>query len=399
MTQTRRSILLVLVAGLVGTTTAPATHAAAVKRPRRPTVIAVDTPVGLQGADGAGANVVVAFRLYDRHRRRSNVEVQYGWDRNGDGKITDGTERNQDGRSAGQPDEYAPATEDVTDPRDSRAVSPFLNPAKLRPFRSDRGNGAADVFVWKSAQDVRTATLTKIEYALTPQGRRIPDPDNPGSFLFATGPDGSGTFAGVRLRARARPRHEKPGRWVYTEPFSLDNSGKPSMAIDAAASSSSAAPSTVLVNWTAFHPDSEDLNGNGVLDVALGEDTNWNGMLDPVHVGVAFDWHRLAPGEDPTTMTPAQLAALSWSPCTREIGVGDTDSLDARPGVPVPTSGDLAGVACAPFPVGRHWVFAWDSAADVGATTDGFILRAAPFDQQRSVGATVYSTIVVRPGR
>jgi len=389
----RRSLLLVLVAGLVGTTTA-----AAAMRPRRPTVIAVDTPVGLQGADGAGANVAVAFRLYDRLRRRSNVEVHYGWDRNGDGKITDGTERNEDGTPAGQPDEYAPATEDVFDLRDSRAVSVLRPDAKPRPFRSGRGNGAADVFVWKSAQDLGKATLITIEYALTPQGRRIPNPDNAGSFLFATGPDGSGAFAGVRLRARARPPHAKAGRWVYTGTFSLDNSGKPSMAIDAAASSPTA-PSTVLVNWTAFHPDSEDRNGNGVLDIALGEDTNWNGMLDPLHVGAAFDWHRLVAGEDPTTMTSAQLAALSWSPCTREISVGDTDSLDARRGLPVPTSGGLAGVACAPFPVGRHWVFAWDSAADVGAATDGFILRAAPFDERRSVGATVYSTIVVRPGQ
>lgn len=97
-------------------------------------------------------------------------------------------------------------------------------------------------------------------------------------------------------------------------------------------------------------------------------------------------------------MTDARLAALKWFPCTRVVGVGDTDSLDARPGVPVPTTGELAGVASARPGVGRHWTFAWNAFLDAGGATDGFILRATPFCAHRTRGATVYSRIVVQPG-
>jgi len=37
-----------------------------------------------------------------------------------------------------------------------------------------------------------------------------------------------------------------------------------------------------------------------------------------------------------------------------------------------------------------------DADHDVGATTDQFVLRATPFDQERNRGGTVYSRIVVR---
>jgi hypothetical protein len=180
------------------------------------------------------------------------------------------------------------------------------------------------------------------------------------------------------------------GEWINTDAFVLDNRNTPSMTIDTA---TSGAP--VTVGWTAFDPDSEDLNGNGQLDIAAGEDVNNNGVLDCEPMGVAFDWHILAPGEDPAAMTDAQLAALRWFECTRFAGVGDTDSLDARPGVPIPTTGDLAGVCSAPPGVGRHWTFAWDVATDVGIWPGNtFIVRGTPFCAHRKRGATVYSRIV-----
>jgi hypothetical protein len=94
-------------------------------------------------------------------------------------------------------------------------------------------------------------------------------------------------------------------------------------------------------------------------------------------------------------MTDLELADLSWIPCTRVPGVGDTDSLDARPGVSVPSSGEVAGVCSAPAPVGRRWVFAWDPVRDIGTTWRGFILRATPFDERRARGDTVYSRTIV----
>ena len=150
-----------------------------------------------------------------------------------------------------------------------------------------------------------------------------------------------------------------------------------------------------LVHWTAFDADAEDLNGNGRFDVTDGEDFDGDGVLDREPVGVAFDCHWLAEGEDPSAMSDAQLAALDWVPCTRVPGVGDTDSLETSPGAPIPATGPLAGVATAPPGVGRSWVFAWDAALDAAGNTRGMILRATPFDTQHNHGSAAYSRIVV----
>src|SRR5205814_2515589 len=115
--------------------------------------------------------------------------------------------------------------------------------------------------------------------------------------------------AKVRMRAftlAKRGRVRVAGPRVTSKAFDLDSTGRPSMTIDRV-SAAAAKPTTVLVDWTAFHPDSEDLNGNGVLDVAAGEDKNGNGVLDVPRCAVAFDWHLLRAGEDPTRMSRAQL--------------------------------------------------------------------------------------------
>jgi hypothetical protein len=357
----------------------------------------VEPPLGMQGARGAGANVGVIFNLIDETRRKTDVDVQYGWDKNGDGKITDGTELNADGTPAGYPNEYSAATEDRVDARNTRRNrSPQL-------FTTAGDVGAIQEYIWKSQQDLRGARLLTTEHKLTPQGREVPDPDNPGSVLFATGPDGQQVFAGVQVRVRAtrtavvqRRQVKYVGTWAYSTPFGLNNNSKPTMTIDSVDSNGASVPTAsdenVLIKWTVFDADSEDLTGDGVLDISKGEDANNNGKPDFEQVGVAFDYHRLAASENPATMTPAQLAALSWLPCTRAKGVGDTDSMDARPGVPLPTSGDLAGLPSAPPGVGRHWTFAWNSVADVGTVYAKFILRAQPFDQKREQGDYVYRT-------
>ncbi len=377
----RRTVIVAsVVAAVTGLAAFP--RDAAAKRKKRlppPSIHSVKTPLGLQGRSGAGGNVVIIFTASDVAGRLAEVEVQFGLDRNQDGIVTE--------------DEYRRATEDRLDPRSTRAdQSPQL-------FPTGTADGTVNAFVWKSLADLPGSRVMTLEYALTQEGRLIRDPDNPGSFLFATGPSGTWVFSGVKLRVRTAPpgrvRHAKRyfGEFQYTDSFNLDNLLEPSMTIDSAVSGKS-----VLVGWTAYSRDSEDLNGNGVLDVADGEDVNANGILDGDRMGVAFDHHHLAPGEDPSAMTDAQLAALKWFPCTRVAGAGDTVSLDARPGVPVPTTGDLAGVASAPPGVGRRWTFAWDAFDDAGGATDGFILRATPFCEHRVRGATVYSRIVVQPG-
>jgi hypothetical protein len=294
------------------------------------------------------------------------------------------------------PNGYARATENRLDPRDSRSdKTPQL-------YTTMTGIGASHAFVWMSRSDLRLARFVRTPYALSPQGRRIPDPDNPTAFRFATGPDGEPMFAGVRVRLRVfegRGRKRFYGPWLGTDAFDVDNQAKPSMTIDALAESPDA-PTTILVNWTIFHPDSEDWNADGMLEVGAGEDLNGNGRLDAMPCAVAFDWHFLGPGEDPSTMSRNQLEALWWKPCIRAAGVGDTDSVEMRPWETPPISGDLAGVASAPAPYGRRWVFAWDSNAQFGKTfaTDGFILRATPTDFRGNQGATVYSTVVLHPG-
>src|SRR6185503_14627631 len=153
----------------------------------------------------------------------------------------------------------------------------------------------------------------------------------PGSFLFATGPTGAQVFAGVKVRVRAvrvsvvkRHAVKIGGAWAYSDSFSLNNNSTPTMTIDGIDSNGISSPTAsdedVLIHWTAFDPDSEDKNADGVLDIARGEDANGNGKLDDERVGVAFDYHRVAANENPATMTAAQLAALSWLPCTRAAG-------------------------------------------------------------------------------
>lgn len=373
-------------AAAVATSFAPIASAKGFRR--NPQILRVETPLGRQGTSGGGSNIVLPFVVADITGKPVDVEVQFGMDLNGDGVIDE--------------NEYFVATEDRLDSRNTRMnKDPQLYTTGTVESTTDTQSvtgtvdGALHGYVWNSLADIGRARIMTFEYALTPQGRPIPDPDNPGSFLFATNPDGSPTLSGVKVRMRTivpRKRRRKPayGEWAYSDAFVIDNTSAPSMTID-----SIEPGSPMLVHWTAYDADSEDFNGNGALDVADGEDVNGNGKLDCGRVGVAFDFHIVGDGEDPASMTDKQLAALTWIQCTRVAGVGDTDSLDARPGGVIPEAGDNAGVCAARPGVGRHWVFAWDPVAEIGTTFRGFILRATPFDQTRAHGATVYSRTIV----
>lgn len=378
----RAGLTLATAAALVAAIAAARPASAAKGKKVRPRLVVVQTPLGVQGRSGAGANVGIGFVVAWVTGRPVDVQMEFGRDRDGDGTIADG--------------EFRTATEDRLDPRDSRAnLAPQL-------FPTSSGSGTSNVIVWRSDADVGIERIPLVERLLTLQGREIPDPSVPGGYVLANGPSGTPILSGVQVRLRTVTRRSGKGRkarfdlgpWVVSDRFALDNAAKPSMRID---SVTSGAP--VLAEWTAFSADSEDFDGDGVLEFADGEDVNGNGVLDGDRVGVAFDWHRLAPGEDPQAMTAAQLESLAWSPCTRRFGVGDTDSLDARPGVPVPTSGDFAGVQSAgPGSAGRRVTFAWDVARDAGTGAGSFILRATPFCQHRARGATVYSRIVGNSG-
>src|SRR5262245_26963019 len=119
---------------------------------RSPQVVRVETPLGLQGGLGAAANVTIPFTLLDITGGLVDVEFQYGLDYNADGLIDDG--------------EYRLATEDRLDARNTR------NNAVPQLFTTS-AEGASHAYVWKSVSDTGRSRLGTIEYALTPQGRRI----------------------------------------------------------------------------------------------------------------------------------------------------------------------------------------------------------------------------------
>ena len=320
----------------------------------------LQTPLGLQGTRGAGKNVVTPLSLVDKSRRKSDVEAQYGYDVNGDGIIADGSDPNLES-------EYFPATEDRRDPRNTRKNK------KPQLFSTAGGIGSSHGFVWNSSADVQNGHFPTIQILYTPQGRPVPDPNNPGSFLF------DDAQAGVKLRVRAKAK--KGGAvsaWAYSDAFALNNNTPPSMTIDEIVPNTTSTPTAsdeaVEILWTAYDDDSEDKNGNGVLDPLDLEDENGNGVLDPEFVSVAFDYWRVPDNVDPTTLSSEELANLIWQPCTRAEGIGDPDD----------------GVPSAPEGVGRQHTFAWDSTADVGTVYARYILRAKPFDEKHESGEIVY---------
>jgi len=352
---------------------APDFAAAAKKRSERRIarnlVVQVSTPLGLQGAAGAGDRTVLPFTLYDRSGRRVDVEVEYGIDRDGDGVVADGSQE-------GRPSEFRTATHQRRDPRDTSRVKVKSNGKRSTTYRPGRA-GATHAFVWGNLADLgRARHVAGAQIVRDEHGRVVPDPFDRTQPLFGD------AEPGVVLRIRAIRRGGKRERtdWVYTQPFSVDSSAAPSARVDGVADVDVDA-GLVAIDWTAFDDDSEDLNGNGALDVLDLEDRDGDGRLHTAPVAVAFDHHLLADGE-PVPASTAVLEGLRWLPCTRADGLGDPD----------------VGVPTAPAGVGRAATFVWDFHADVGGVelaAGRYLIRAVPYDELGNVGAPAYLEGVV----
>lgn len=363
-----RSLVLAACAATVlvaaGGSRAAAARVRAQRGPEIARIAWIQAPLGIQGLSGAGRDVAVPFALVDRRHARTDIQAQYGIDRDGDGAIEDG--------------EYAPATENRRDPRNSRG-----NRAP-RLFVTSSGSGAANAFVWDCAADLPGGRRPTQDYRRTDQGRRIPDRSAPGEFQFDP------AAAGVRFRIRAVRsvgRRVVAGDWAVTQAFTVDNDTAPRMTIDEVAPrAADGAPGyRVDVVWTAFDRDSEDLDGDGRF--GPDEDLDGDGRFLQEQVGVAFDFHLLEPGEDPSAMTTDELEALHWFPCTRDASDGDTDSFRAPP----PADGEADARVFA-SPGGRTWRFVWDVHRDLGRVTVPMILRARCIDADRRESDVVHVT-------
>src|SRR5687767_3986741 len=102
----RRSHLLVVAVAAVASIAIAGGAEAKARKVKPAQVINLAAPFGLQGTAGAGQNVVIPFALRDRSFRLSGVDMQWGFDRNTDGQITD--------------DEFVNATEARFDMRNTR---------------------------------------------------------------------------------------------------------------------------------------------------------------------------------------------------------------------------------------------------------------------------------------
>jgi hypothetical protein len=75
-----------------------------------PTVAKLNTPLGLAGSRGSGPDVFVSFLLKDKEFNDSDIQLEYGWDKNGLDGITDGTDGRARGPWAWTPPRPAPTT-------------------------------------------------------------------------------------------------------------------------------------------------------------------------------------------------------------------------------------------------------------------------------------------------
>jgi len=325
--------------------------------------VTVGTPLGLQGTAGVGAHTVLPFTVRDRTGRKIAVQVEYGWDRNGDGVIADGSD-------PALPSEYERATQVRRDPRDTSRLRAGRN-GTVAIYRAHR-DGAAHGFVWSSEADLFGMRVVGGRQVLRDAtGRPIEDRYEPGTYLM--GDD----QPGVRLRLRAVVRGSGKAKtdWQVTGAFSVDNTSPPAIRIDGV-EVYGAAQDLVAIDWTGFDADSEDANGNGVLDVLRLEDRNGNGVLDQTRLAVHADYHRLADGET-VPQSENELAGLAWRACSRAAGEGDADT----------------GIVVAPAPVGGAATFVWNTAPDfykTGETGGSYLLRITPYDETGNPGRPAY---------
>ncbi len=314
------------------------------------------TPAGTQSG-----SVALLFRLASKGRRYVEVSLEYGFDRNGDARVDES--------------EFRPATLNVLDPRSTGVLRGRAGRERLR-FDTGGIDGSQHAIVWNSREDVGT-DFSYVTLRHTPTGRRIPDPNFPGEFLIED------VSEGVKFRLRALSRRGRPvSQWMSTAGFELVNSLPPSVSIDAVADQGG----ITSITWTGRHPESEDANGNGLLDVEAGEDSNANLVLDSAPLAVFFDYHPVYETEDVAeiaAMSEEELDRLDWGACTRADGVGDGDAFP--PGVPS-------------TPAGRTFVFAWQHSADRLYPPLPVILRGRVMDFRGTESAYAYWFVPYSPG-
>lgn len=335
-------------------------HTAVAARGRAPAeLIVVNTPSGLRGQAVGEADVPLTF-LIERVKARSvKVQFEYGFDRNGDGAISDG--------------EFQELSIDRRSP---------LNTGKSRSrdrFRTAGAPGRMHTIVWDTLADLAGADIRDGEFLRTEQGRLIPDPANSEDFL--RDPASQGVVVRARTR-KGRGKKRRIGEWVSTQAFSIDNTRGEFATATVLGAQVDLGPDptenddVVLVSYELSDPRAEDENDNGLLD--LDEDDNRNGELDTPTGGVAVDFYRLEPGEDFEGASTLVLETLDWQPATRFEGAGDPDTgLEATFG-------------------GTTYDFAWYAVADQLVRDGDFILRVRPFIQGK-LGDWSYLTTPVQP--
>ncbi len=298
-----------------------------------PTVKELNTPLGLTGSRGSGAQVFVSFNLKDREFNPTNVQLEYGFDVNGDLDITG---------SDGDPtpdDEFFPCT-----------PVPGIGDGNVG-LDSSKG-GSDHLFVWNSAVDVPTKRYVTQDYQYTAQGRQLLGSD--GQPLFGNTP-------GIRLRMRGNDLNGRPDRWgpwKTTAAFDLNNNLPPAVTI---------AP--VGINGVTPNATGSAADENVVLNINCIDEDSGLGFPDPM--AVAVDYAFVPPGTN--LAIPAQLATLVWVPASTFPGTADTG---------LPTS-SAPGTAA---------TYTWDSAKDAGTVNGDYLLRVTPFDSKSELGPTVRQT-------
>lgn len=356
-----RWIIAAAVAVTVGTLAVSAADSvAASKRQlkrRLATVIRAEAPLGVRRASDA---VILPFTLVAGKGKQSVVEIEFGFDRDGDGVIATGL----DGRDS----EYLPCTHNRADPRDTSS--------RDRPLRYKIGvpPGIGHAFSWNAAGDLPSRLLdVQGDLVTTDEGRPLVDPTSPEDLLRTSG------HSGVRIRYRTLKGGKRAGvrsDWVYTSAFTVNNNQLPELELDGVT-----VGDFVQIAWTGFDADSEDANGNGQLDILEGEDRNLDGTFDTSTMSVAFDYHFEEIGEDLSNLTPAELANLRWLPCTIDRDAGD-DNRDQT------TS-----------PVGTSYTAAWNWRADPLVTDRPILIRARAFDGFEHTSYVYWTTPIVIPSQ